>query len=78
MEWNLKTGLSHLQVIYNPPSYASCQRIFTGTLHTMSLFLTFLTFFALTLAQIVPFNQPLPILTSPVVQAKAGKELYYQ
>ncbi|RAQ98956.1 hypothetical protein DDE82_008747 [Stemphylium lycopersici] len=30
------------------------------------------------LAHIIPFDQPLPILTSPVVQAKAGEEIYYQ
>jgi hypothetical protein len=44
----------------------------------MSLFMIIVIFFALTLAQIVPFNQPLPILTSPVVQAKAGEQLNYQ
>ncbi|KAF2849426.1 hypothetical protein T440DRAFT_519025 [Plenodomus tracheiphilus IPT5] len=29
-------------------------------------------------AGLVPFSQPLPVLTSPVVQARAGEELHYQ
>lgn len=35
-------------------------------------------FFGLAVAQIVPFDQTLPVLTSPVVQIKAGGELHYQ
>jgi hypothetical protein len=35
-------------------------------------------FIGLISAQIVPFDNPLPVLTSPVVQAKAGHDLHYQ
>ncbi|KAI1676250.1 hypothetical protein KJE20_14154 [Pyrenophora tritici-repentis] len=40
------------------------------------LFLPF--FWAVSLAQVVPFNQILPVLTGPVVQLSAEEELYYQ
>lgn len=35
-------------------------------------------FLSLCSAQIIPFDQILPILTNPVVQVKAGEELHYQ
>jgi hypothetical protein len=35
-------------------------------------------FVGIGLAQIVPFDQTLPVLTSPVVQAKAGQDLHFQ
>ncbi|KAJ5035196.1 hypothetical protein J3E74DRAFT_423716 [Bipolaris maydis] len=35
-------------------------------------------FLAVSLAQIVPFNPILPVLTSPLVQTKAEEELHYQ
>jgi hypothetical protein len=34
--------------------------------------------FGIALTQIIPFDQTLPILTSPVIQARAGQELNYQ
>lgn len=34
--------------------------------------------FGISLAQILPFEHPLPILTSPVIQAKAGRDLHFQ
>lgn len=37
-----------------------------------------LLFVGIGLSQIIPFDQTLPILTSPVLQAKAGDELQYQ
>jgi len=33
---------------------------------------------SIALAQIIPFDRPLPILISPVAQVVAGQELYYQ
>jgi hypothetical protein len=35
-------------------------------------------FWAVSLAQIIPFNQMLPVLTNPVVQSRAEEELHYQ
>ncbi|KAH3938389.1 hypothetical protein HBH98_254700 [Parastagonospora nodorum] len=34
--------------------------------------------FGAALAQIVPFDQTLPVLTSPVVQVEAGRDLHFQ
>lgn len=34
--------------------------------------------FNLSVAQIIPFDHPLPILTSPVLQVAAGRYLHYQ
>lgn len=35
-------------------------------------------FLNLVLSQIIPFDQTLPVLFSPVVQVKAGDEISYQ
>ncbi|KAF1840103.1 uncharacterized protein K460DRAFT_421111 [Cucurbitaria berberidis CBS 394.84] len=43
-----------------------------------SIFKYLSLFASLGMTQIIPFDQPLPILTSPVVQVQAGKELHYQ
>jgi hypothetical protein len=44
----------------------------------MLTMLMYLSLFELVAAQIIPFDQPLPVLTSPVVQARAGENLHYQ
>lgn len=36
------------------------------------------TFFALAMSQRIPFDQPLPCMTSPVPEIEAGSDLIFQ